>query len=264
MNRLLIVCGIVVCSLVLTFVGGICYVAVKARPIIEKHRALRDEYVQTNAEYVFVAPDAPELSADRFSQYVRIRRTVVTAVHARIQQLRAQTKDGGPGSKKGKPRALSDREKILPVLDLFYDAGRVHIHELRKARMSSSEYCYLTRVLHGTISSGVRANDLHATDMLSALERENRDMEASYAIDAPHRKSVAEYHAEMGIEDIPFIPSNMRLVRENTRALLAVPEAVWVDHFLLEREKMHQSQGRATAPERAAEAPPAEQSKAAE
>ena len=208
MNRLLIVCGIVVCSLVLTFVGGICYVAVKAKPIIEKHRALRDEYVQTNAEFVFLPPDTPELAAERFCQYVRIRRTVVSAVHARIQQLRARTKGPDSGRKKGKPRGLSDREKILPVLDLFYDAGRVHIHELRKARMSSCEYCYLTRVLHGTISSGVRANDLNAADMLAALERQNRDMEASYAIDAPHSKGVAEYHAEMGIEGVPFIPSN--------------------------------------------------------
>jgi hypothetical protein len=202
-------------------VGGF-YFAGRAGDVSQGFRHARDRYSETSRDFPFTAP-APAtgtLTPSRFTQYLKVRAAVDTAM--------APLKSGS-----GMVAFLS------ALTSLPEEVSRAQADALRQQSMSIDEYGWISRQLYTTVVAETYRPD--PDPEISALRRGFEE-----AIRRGNRVQVqtngrnSDSMFDSGLMDFTWlkIPNATRaIVRENAHAIAEMPNAVMADTFLLNMTK---------------------------
>ena len=209
-------CGTVAVIGVAAAVLGGFYVAGRAGEVSQGFQHARDRYVESSRDFPFTPPAAGKLAAERFSQYLKVRAAVDTAM--------APMKSGG-----GIVAMLS------ALTSLPEEVSRAHADALREQSMSIDEYSWISRQLYTTVVAETNRPDADPEireirrSFEEALRRGNRVQVQSNGQNAGNL-------FDSGLMDFTWlkVPNATReIVRENAHAISNLPNAVMADTILL-------------------------------
>jgi len=195
--------------------GGF-YVAGRAGEFSQGFQHARDRYSESSRDFPFTAPAAGNLTPARFTQYLKVRAAVDTAM--------APMKDSG------------GIVGLLSALTSLPDAvSRAQTDALRQQSMSVDEYGWISRQLYTTVTAEAyrpdpdpEIRDLQR-NMEQALRRGNR-------VQFQTNGRNAGTMFESPLMDFTWlkVPNATRaIVRDNARAIAKLPNAVLADTILL-------------------------------
>ena len=210
-------CGTLVVVGAAALVGGGFYVAGRAGQVSQGFQHAKDRYAESSRDFQFTPPPAGKLTAERFSQYLKVRGAVDSAM--------APLKNGG---------GIVD---LLSALTSLPEAvSRAHTEALREQSMSIDEYSWISRQLYTTMVA-----ERYRPDADPEIRELQRSMEealrrGSNRVQVQTNGRNAGNMFDSGLMDFSWlkIPNATReIIRENAHAIEKMPNAVMADTILL-------------------------------
>ena len=203
--------GVVIVVGIVAIIAGIGYLGTRASQFQEGMKDAQAKYADTSKEFPFKKPANGELTADRFSGYLRVRGALATAMIS--------------------ARDMNSPTAIFELPDLPGKIGKAHVDALRAESMSIDEYRWITRQIYTVVAAeGQRENpDKTIIDLV-------RDLKMSMRVGPGVRYDSDSGPFDTGLIDYTWLraPDATRaLVRDNTADLVKARNAVMADTILL-------------------------------
>lgn len=207
------------------------YVAGRAGEVSHSIREARDRYTESSREFPFTPPAAGKLSAQRFSQYLKVREAVDSAM--------SPLRSGG-----GIVAMLS------ALTSLPEEVSRAQVDALRAQSMSIDEYRWISRQLYTTVAA-----EAYRPDADPEIREVQRSFEGAFRRGSRVQVQTNGRNAgnpfDSGLMDFTWlkVPEATRaIVRDNARAIANLPNAVMADTILLSMPRGPVSTERGTDP----------------
>ena len=184
-------CGTLVVIGIVVVVLGVGFFAGRASEVSQGVAHARDRYTEINREFPFTIPANGELSTERFSQYLKVREAVDSAI--------SPLRDGG-----------SILFRLSALTGLPEEVSRIQVDALREQSMSLDEYRWISRQLYTTVVAESKRPDPDPE-----LQDLQRSLEAGL-----RRGNVGQTNATGGPFDALFIDFTWLKVPEATRSIV--------------------------------------------
>lgn len=142
MKSFLIGCGVVILILIVLGVGGVLYIRSAVKRVSAEMDGAQRSLVATNRDFPFQAPADGKLAEDRLLVWFNVREQALMLEKKRTEQMRT-----------GGFQAMKTAVNMIPAAFKEYETI------LREAKMSVSEYTWISGQVRGALKSRLAAKD---------------------------------------------------------------------------------------------------------
>lgn len=230
MRKLLIGCGALALLLFCLVVGVGIFITVKVKGYTDSLAQVKTAYQATNQAYPFTPPDPPEMDEGRFKKYLAVRAALATTLEGEIDAIH-QMEDAMKSDKGFKPGTFFSTMKTMAGLPKRL--GTAHIAALEEQGMSVDEYVWHSKIVVGTIvKAGKEGEEVAAT--LSETYAAFVNQGGVGAVSPDDGEKPASIEAALGVQDVPLLPENLKLINDAKDDLTKYPQLLSVDLILRE------------------------------
>jgi len=233
MRKLLIGCGIVALLAFCLVVGVAIWGVMKVKKFNDGLVKVKAAYEATNRSYPFTPPDPPAMRAERFEKYLAVRSELAKSLQGELDQLneldQAAKNSGGRRPQVG----FSD---VFNMFGLPERIGTAHVKALERQSMSVDEYLWHSKIVLGTIHQAVEEGKEIADELKKPYGDVGAGVPGSPSRVGPSAGGPGRPGSGTmtGIEKVPLLESNLKLINEAKDELVAQKQLIGVDVFMLE------------------------------